>query len=191
MKRHIWQGIKIVLVLAFIVFVVWAVKLDYGNQAYGQYTTPAWSEFWATPLTAPTDNYVLKVDTNPDPDTLYWAPSIIRKMAEIQTIGATQTTLVSHTLLDENTYHVEAQVVAVQSDGTDRASYHLACTAYRTGAGAATLQGSVTSIHAQESNASLDATFTVSGNDIRVSVTGIAAETWEWGTTITYINISN
>ena len=150
-----------------------------------------WEEFWATPVTAPTDNDLLKIDTDPDPDTFYWAPSIIRKKAEIQTTDATQTTLISHTLLDENTYHTETQVVAVQSDGTDRASYHLVCTVYRTAAGGATLQGAVTSLHTQESNANLDATFTVSGNDIRVSVTGIVAETWEWGTTITYINISN
>ena len=153
--------------------------------------TLVWSEFWATPQTAPGNNNVLKVDTIPDPDTLYWAPAIIHKTAEIQTTDAAQTTLISHTLLDENTYHVEAQIVAVQSDGTDRASYHLACTVYRTGAGVATLQGSVTSLHTQESNVSLDATLTVSGSDIRVSVTGIVAETWEWGTTITYINISN
>lgn len=116
---------------------------------------------------------------------------IIRDVAEVQTTDATQTTLDSITLLDENTYHVEAWIVAVQSDGTDRASYHIARTVYRTGAGNATLQGGITLLHAQESNAALDAVFTVSGNDIRVSVTGIAAETWEWGTTMKYINMSN
>ena len=150
-----------------------------------------WEEFWATPETDPTDGYVLKIDTDPDPDTFYWAPSIIRKTAEVQTTDAAQTTLVSHTLLDENTYHVEVYVVAVQSDGTDRASYHLACTVYRTGAGVATLQGSVTTLHTQESNVALDATFTVSGSAVRVSITGIVAETWEFGGTMTYINISN
>lgn len=40
MKRHIWQGIKMVLVLAFIGFVIWAVKLDCPNQAYGQFESP-------------------------------------------------------------------------------------------------------------------------------------------------------
>jgi len=86
---------------------------------------------------------------------------------------------------------VEAYIIGVQNDGTDRASYHLACTAYRTGAGNATLQGTVTSLHAQESNAALDATFTVNGNDLRVSVTGIADETWEWGCILKYMNCSN
>ena len=109
----------------------------------------------------------------------------------VQTLDATQTTLDTVTLTDENTYHVEALVTAVQSDGTDRASYHIACTAYRTAAGSATLQGSVTTIHGNESNAALDCTFTVSGSDLRLSVTGIAAETWEWDGRITRINGSN
>lgn len=116
---------------------------------------------------------------------------VIRDTAEVQTTDATQTTVDNITLLDENTYHVEAYVTGVQSDGTDRASYHIATTVYRTAAGSATLQGSVTSLHTQESNASLDATFTVSTNDVRVSITGIAAETWEWGTTMKYMNMSN
>ncbi|MCH8330642.1 MAG: hypothetical protein IH946_04565 [Bacteroidetes bacterium] len=116
---------------------------------------------------------------------------IIRDSAEIQTTDATQTTIDSITLLDENTYYVEAWVVGVQSDGTDRASYKLAVTVFRTGAGGATILGDVKSLHAQESNDSLAATFTVSGNDLRVSVIGIAAETWEWGITLSYINVSN
>lgn len=109
----------------------------------------------------------------------------------VQTTDATQTTLDTVTLTDENTYHVEALVTGVQSDGTDRASYHIACTVYRTSAGSATLQGAVTVIHGNESNAALDCTFTVSGNDLRLSVTGIAAETWEWDGRITRINGSN
>ena len=115
---------------------------------------------------------------------------VIADAAEVQTSDDTQTTCATLTLLDENTYMVEALVVGVQDDGTDRASYKIACTVYRTGAGGATLQGAVTIMHAQESNAALDATFTVNGNDLRVSVTGIAAETWEWGTTLISINMS-
>lgn len=115
---------------------------------------------------------------------------VISDTAEVQTTDASQTTLDTIALLDENTYHVEAYIVGVQSDGTDRASWHIACTAYRTGAGSATLQGGVTILHASESNAALDATFTVSGNNLLVSVMGIAAETWEFGTTTHSINMS-
>lgn len=116
---------------------------------------------------------------------------IVKPAAEVQTTDAVQTTVDSITLLDENTYHVEAEVVGVKSDGTDRATYHLACTVYRTGAGGATLQGAVTSFHTQESDANWDATFTVNGNDLRVSVTGVAATTVEWGCTMLYMNMSN
>ena len=93
----------------------------------------------------------------------------------VQTTDATQTTLDSFALTDENTYHVEALVTAVQS----------------TGAGSATLQGAVTVVHANESDANLDCTFTVNSNDLRLSVTGIAAETWEWDGRLTRINGSN
>lgn len=116
---------------------------------------------------------------------------IITNAAEVQTTDATVTTLDSLTLLDENTYHIEAFVTGVKSDGTDRASYHLAVTVYRTAAGGATIQGSVTSLHTQESDAAWDADFTVSGNVLRVSVTGKAATTIEWASTITYMNSSN
>jgi|APSaa5957512576_1039674.scaffolds.fasta_scaffold16428_3 hypothetical protein len=109
----------------------------------------------------------------------------------VQTTDATQTTLDSFALTDENTYHVEALVTAVQSTGAERASYHIACTVYRTGAGSATLQGAVTVVHANESDANLDCTFTVNSNDLRLSVTGIAAETWEWDGRLTRINGSN
>lgn len=116
---------------------------------------------------------------------------IFRSATEVQTDDDTQTTIDSITLEDENVYHIEAYIIAVLSNGTQRASYHIAATVYRTGAGNATIQGSVTELHVEESNGSLGATFTVDTNDVRVSVTGIAAETWEWGCTIKYMNMSN
>jgi hypothetical protein len=115
----------------------------------------------------------------------------VRSPAEVQTTDANQTTIDFITLLDENTYHVDAWVVGVKSDGTDRASYHISGTVYRTGAGVATIQGAVTSQHTVESNAAWDATFTVNGSDLRVSVTGVGANTIEWVTTLRYMNMSN
>lgn len=116
---------------------------------------------------------------------------MVRDAAEVQTVNANQTTLDSFTLLDENTYHVEAWVIGVEDDGSNRASYHIAATIYRTSAGGATIQGAVTSLHTQESEGAWDATFTVNGNDVRVSVTGEAATTIEWGCTLKSINMSN
>ena len=116
---------------------------------------------------------------------------IHRFAREVQTTDATQTTVDSITLLDENTYHLSAYVIGVQSTGGNRASYHIEATAYRTGAGAATLQGAVTSVHSQESDGTWDVTFTVSSNDVRVSVTGVAATTIEWTCVLEFINMSN
>ena len=111
--------------------------------------------------------------------------------SEITTTTAVQTTLLTLTLLDENTYHVEASVIGVKSDGSQRASYKMNVTAYRTGAGVAVIQGTITSLHSQESDATWDATFTVSGNNLLVSVTGVAATTIQWGGYLTYTNMSN
>lgn len=115
----------------------------------------------------------------------------VTKTAEVQTSGSAQTTLDNLTLLDENTYHLKTYVIGVESSGSQRASYEVAATAYRTGGGGATLQGTPTVIHSAESDANWDATFTVDTNDVRVSVTGVAATTIEWGCALQYLNMSN
>jgi hypothetical protein len=116
---------------------------------------------------------------------------VTRPAAEVQTSGSAQTTLDYITLLDENTYHMKAYVIGVESSGSQRGSYDLAATAYRTGGGGATLQGTPTVLHAAESDANWDATLTVNGNDARVSVTGVNATTIEWGGILSYMNMSN
>lgn len=132
------------------------------------------------------DALIVKEATNDKCDGL-----VRRRPEEAQTTDATQTTVDSITLLDENTYHIEAYVVGVESGGGNRASYHISGTFYRTGAGGATLQGAVTTVHSAESDANWDATFTVNDNDVRVSVTGVAATTIEWTATMEYINMSD
>jgi len=116
---------------------------------------------------------------------------IFHESAEVQTTDATVTTLTSLTLEDENVYHVKVKATAVQSDGANRASYEKIITVFRTAAGSATIQGAITIIHEIESNASWDLTLDVSGNDLRVRVTGIAATTIEWGCQLEFENISN
>jgi hypothetical protein len=117
--------------------------------------------------------------------------SVINNVAEVQTTDATVTSLATLTLLDENTYHARARVIGVESDGSNRASYEITVTAYRTGAGNATLQNTPTVLHAEESDNTWDVDFTVSGNDLRVSVTGVAATTIEWSGILEYFNGSN
>jgi len=116
---------------------------------------------------------------------------IFKASAEVQTTDATVTTLNSLALEDENAYHVKVKATAVQSDGSNRASYEKIVTVYRTGAGSATIQGSISIVHESESNVSWDLTLDVSGNNVRVRVTGIAATTIEWGCQLEIENISN
>lgn len=104
----------------------------------------------------------------------------------VQTTDATETTIWSLALSDETTYHVRGTIIGVESDGSNRASYDLTVTAYRTGAGSATIQGTVTSLHAEESDTNWNADFDVNSNDLRIRVTGVASTTINWVTTVEY-----
>lgn len=115
---------------------------------------------------------------------------IFRESAEIQTTDATVTILNTFTLEDENVYHVKVKATAVESDGSNRASYERIVTVYRTGAGSATIQGAISTVHEVESDAAWDLTFNVNGNNLRVIITGVAATTIEWGCQLEIENIS-
>ena len=100
-----------------------------------------------------------------------------RDSPEIQTTDATVTTVDTVTLEDNHAYIVDAKVLAIESDGSDRNMYHLEGLFYCDG-GNATQQGATTSITTIESEAGCDLVFDVTGNDVRVRWTGIVAETW-------------
>lgn len=100
--------------------------------------------------------------------------------ATVTTADATVTTVKTLTLTDEKVYHITVSVLARERDGSDRNLYHLEGLFFRTGAGNATQQGATTSITTIESEAGCACVFDVNGNDVRVRVTGVAAETWDW-----------
>ena len=105
----------------------------------------------------------------------------------VQTTDATVTTAATFTLAaTSKVYHIKAIIVGRTTSDANRASYELDATVYRAGAGAL-IQGAITSVHTVESDAAWDATFDVSGNDLRVRVTGVAATTINWASTITYV----
>ena len=108
----------------------------------------------------------------------------------VDTTDATVTTIQLITLEDETTCNIRAVVVGVQEGGSNRASYEIVGTFYRTG-GSATQQGTTTVIHSAESNASWDATFDVSSNDVRIRVTGIAATNIRWQSNAKITSLSN
>lgn len=110
----------------------------------------------------------------------------------VQTTDATQTTAWSKTLQDNTLYWVEATVIGRDVAGTERVMYGRKALVYRQGGGA-TIQGSVLTVLSDvETIGALtaDATFTISGNDVRLSVTGVAATTFNWAATITFQAVS-
>lgn len=99
----------------------------------------------------------------------------------ITTTGATTTTLFNITLLDARVCNIDVEVAGVKSDGTDRASYELEGTFYRTAAGSAVQVGTTSYPHFAESNAAWNATFALTGSTVQARVTGVAATDIDWG----------
>ena len=111
----------------------------------------------------------------------------------VQTTDATvNVTALAFTLADNTVYTFEATITARDEAGTERASYVRTVQCYRQAAGAATLGAAgVQNDFDDETSAGMNATFTVSSNDIRVSVTGLGATDINWVVTLTYQGVSD
>jgi hypothetical protein len=109
---------------------------------------------------------------------------------QITTTNATATSIANIPLIDATINLIQVVVLGVKTDGTDRATYNLSATYYRTAAGTPTQVGATYNSDQQESNAAWNAAFAVSGNTVQVKVTGVAATTINWGCTtqITTVN---
>jgi polygalacturonase len=103
--------------------------------------------------------------------------NFIQVQPRVQTTDASATALFTYTLGTNQLYSIDATVF-VRSNSY-RGWYKVAACVYRT-SGSATIQGSVVSIGSAENDAGLDATIAVSGNDVQIQVTGIAATTLDW-----------
>lgn len=108
-------------------------------------------------------------------------------VTEVETTDATETSASILSLDDVNAYMVEATVLANGSTG--RALYVMRGLFYRSGAGPVQ-QGTTQMLTQIESAPAWDAKFDISGNTVRVRVTGVAATTIEWASTIKSTNIS-
>lgn len=105
----------------------------------------------------------------------------------VQTLNATPTTIATIALTDERVYQFKVMVVSRRSDVVGkRGAWDLQACAYRESAGSATLQGSIKQNFNNKLGA-MDANISVSGNNVLVQVTGIAAETHEWVAYIEYL----
>ena len=100
------------------------------------------------------------------------------------TTDATVTTLDEFTMSDNTALFISIVVTGMESDGSDRNTYELKGLFYRDG-GNATQQGGTTSAFTVESEGSCDCVFDVNGNNVRIRITGVAAETWKWTSSLT------
>jgi len=102
----------------------------------------------------------------------------------VTTTNATQTTLHTIPIVASNTYKIRAEVTARRTGGSagtadDAAAYEFVGT-YKTAAGVVTLIGAVTALYTAESQAGWDATFTISGTNVLVRVTGATNNNIVW-----------
>jgi len=111
---------------------------------------------------------------------------IVHDSAAVQTTDATVTTLYSKTLADDTVYVYDVLVTCRDTAGTERAVYSRRVRVHRESAGVAVL-GTIEASYTDESDAGMNCTFTVSTNDIRVSVTGKAGTTINWAARVTSI----
>lgn len=101
----------------------------------------------------------------------------------VNTTDATQTTLITFTTATDISYHIEADVIARRTGGTlgaagDTAAYKVLGFAKNV-AGTVTLSTLAVSLGAED-QVLMDATFTVSGTAVRVSVTGTVSNNFTW-----------
>lgn len=106
----------------------------------------------------------------------------------VSTSDATITTIDSLEVNDDSAVYVNATVVCVETDGSDRNMYHLEGLFYRDGAGALQ-QGTTTYLTTIQSEPLCDCVFDVNGNDVRVRITGVDDENWNWKSTMKFEHI--
>ena len=111
----------------------------------------------------------------------------VRTAQTVTTTDATQTVVDSFTIDDEESYLVQISIVATQSGGSNRGAAIKSALVYRTGGGIAIIQGTVVTTFSQGSDGAWLLDITVSGNDVRASVTGVAATTITWKVSMQYI----
>jgi len=108
------------------------------------------------------------------------------------TVGAVSSQIITLALLDNTTYILWAKVAGRDAGGVNRGAYILAAGVFRQAAGVATfIDAASPSVEfVSRTVAGLTATFDVSGNNVRVTVTGIAAQTIHWAADLWYEQVT-
>lgn len=111
--------------------------------------------------------------------TVFWSdPTPTQLSGTATTTDDTQTQLITTSVATNRSLTLVATVAANADSTGDRASYQLIANIYNTGAGATV--NNIYVVTEDESDPTWQCTFTTSGNDVRVSVTGIIGNTINW-----------
>lgn len=101
-------------------------------------------------------------------------------IAPTQTTDATPTVAYSLTLADDTAYSLDARTVARRVGGVDYGHFQHTVQVRREGGGVATIEGCVFQKQAQRTDSGMSVDWSVSGNDVQLIVTGVAAKTINW-----------
>lgn len=102
------------------------------------------------------------------------------KRTVLTTTDGITTTLVTVTLDDDAIYVFDLYVIARRTDSSKQAVFHRKVAVFREAGGSATIIGTILTPLTRPVSTNYTATFDVTGNDLRVRVTGQAAETVNW-----------
>lgn len=117
----------------------------------------------------------------------YTGSEDFKLQAAVQTTNATITDLISVALAEGDMISIQARINGFQSDFTDAISGWVYAAARRGTGGNVTIVG-VPVINILESDANTDITVTADtiGQNLKIQVTGVAAQNWNWVATYNY-----
>lgn len=110
----------------------------------------------------------------------------------VTTADETQTVISEISASASNIYYVEAKVLGVKDDGSQRAIFHISGLFYRDGSGNITQQGTTNAINIIRSDTDWSVDFAVdtTNQEIEVKVTGKSGTNIDWQSNIIYNTLS-
>jgi hypothetical protein len=114
----------------------------------------------------------------------------LTQSTEVDTTDATVTSLYTEATSNDIAYHMEAAIVATETDAHDEVASYLIAATFKNDGGVLTQVGSTTVMHSAEDTAGWDATFDASGTTIRLRVTGAASTNITWHAIIKTVTIA-
>lgn len=107
----------------------------------------------------------------------------------VQTTDNTETVVQILTLDDDSVLLTTVEIIGEKPDHSVVAGFIIECTAQRNGGGSASIEGGTTITHSGKGSGagSWSVDFTVSGNDLRVSVTGQNGMTIDWQASVHFL----